>query len=249
VAMDGDSKRAADQICTMAKHRVTLRSPKGLIGVTERPAGKGEGFKVEKISPPAFKWTARDVTGDTIRAHIAVLRNWVTFIGFGDDDEATPPELPRKRDRRVTEAVTFADRADWARRVLKRLDDVERDLIDVEESSDTDAVRRHAFTAIYNAVVLSSEIHNLTVADNEAAIFTGTRISRGLKAASEAANKRRKTAQSSEWTRWNAEAHNIWERHPKLSRQAVAAQIRTNLRLAVKVRTIAKRLTIPVTAR
>lgn len=245
--MEGDSKPAADHVNTMAQR--SLRSPKDLIGVIERPAGKGEGFKVE-IDPKksGIKWTLPDVTGDTIRSHITVLKNWATSLLIGDGSEPTLPERPRKRDRRATEAVTFADRAYWARRVLKKLDDVESDLINVERASDVDTVRRRALTALYGAVVLSSEIHNLTIVDNEAAIFTGTRVSRGLKAASEAANKRRKTAQSREWKRWNAEAHNIWERHPKLSRQAVAAQIRTNLRLAVEVRTIAKRLKKPVTA-
>ena len=152
-----------------------------MTGVIERPAGKGEGFKVE-IDPTnsGVKWTLPDVTGDAIRSYISVLRNWVTSLLVGDGGEPTLPERPRKKDEHTTQAVTLADRAYWARRVLKKLDDVERELIDVERASDVDSVRRRAYAALHNAVVLSSEIHNLTIVDYEEPIVTGRCSARGL---------------------------------------------------------------------
>jgi hypothetical protein len=244
--MEGDSKPAADNVSPKAERSTTLRSPKDLIGVIERRAGKGEGFKVE-IGPNNSwkKWKPLDVTGDTIRSHITVLKNWATSLLVGDGSEPTLPERPRKKDRRAAEAVTFADRAYWARRVLKKLDDVENDLINVERASDVDSVRRRAFTALYNAVVLSSEIHNLTIADNEEPIVTGAAVRGALATKRGMVNDARHRRHARGWKTWNAEAQKIWERQPHWSRNAVAARVKGNLRLTEAVRTIAKRLKKP----
>jgi hypothetical protein len=217
-----------------------------LIGVIERPARKDEGFKVE-IDPTnsGIKWTLPDATGDTIRSRITVLKNWATSLLVVDGGEPALAERPRKKDWRATEAVTFADRAYWARRVLKKLDDVESDLINVERASDVDTVRRHAFTALYNAVVLSSEIHNLTIVDNEEPIVTGAAVRGGLATKRRIVNDARHRKHARGWKTWNAEAQKIWERQPRLSRNAVAARVQGNLRLTEAVRTIAKRLKKP----
>jgi hypothetical protein len=244
--MEGDSKPAADHANAPAQRSTTLRSPKDLVGVIERPAGKGEGFKVE-IGPKKseIKWTLPDVTGDTIRSHITALRNWATFLLVGDGGEPSMAERPRNSDRRATEEATFADRAYWARRVLKKLDDVESDLITVERASDVDAVRRHALTVLYKAVVLSSEIHNLTVVDNEGSIVTGAAVRGGLATKRGIVNDARHRKHARGWKTWNAEAAKIWARQPRWSRQAVAARVKGNLRLTEAVRTIAKRLKKP----
>lgn len=246
VIMESDNKPATDNVIPKAERSTTLRSPKDLIGIIERPAGKGEGFKVE-IDPTKskIKWTLPDVTGDTIRSRITVLRNWATSLLVGDGGEPTLPERLRKKDRRTTEAVTFADRAYWARRVLKKLDDVESDLINVERASDVDSVRRRAFTALYNAVLLSSEIHNLTIVDNEEPIVTGAAVRGGLATKRRIVNAARHRKHARGWKTWNAEAQKIWERQPRLSRYAVAVRVKGNLRLTEAVRTIAKRLKKP----
>jgi len=215
------------------------------MGVIERPAGKGKGFKVE-IDPTnsGIKWTLPDVTGDAIRSHITVLRNWATSLLGGDGGEPTLPERPRKKDRRTT-AVTFADRAYWARRVLKKLDDVESDLINVERASDVDSVLRRAFTALYNAVVLSSEIHNLTIVDYEEPIVTGASVRGALATKRRIVNDARHRKHARGWKTWNAEAQKIWERQPRLSQNAVAVRVQGNLKLTEAVQTIAKRLKKP----
>lgn len=244
--MENDSKPAPDNVRPKAERFSTLRSPKDLIGVIERPAREGEGFKVD-IDPTKsrIKWTLPDVTGDAIRSHITVLRNWATSLLVGDGSEPTLPERPRKKDRRATEAVTFADRVYWAKSVLKKLDDVESDLINVERASDVDTVRRRAFTALYNAVVVSSEIHNLTLVDNEEPIVTGAAVRGSLAAKRRIVNDARHRKHARRWKVWNAEAQNIWERQPHLSRNAVALRVKSNLRLTEAVRTIAKRLKKP----
>jgi hypothetical protein len=244
--MEGDSKPTADHGNTTAQRSTTLRSPKDLIGVIERPAGKGEGFKVE-IDPKrsGIKWTLPDETGDTIRSRITVLRNWATSLLVGDGGEPTLPERPRKKDQRSREAVTVADRAYWARRVLKKLDDVERELINVERTSDADTVRRHAFAAIHNAIVLVTECHLLTIADNEEPIVTGAAVRGGLATKRRIVNDARHRKRAREWKTWNAEAQKIWERQPRWSQQAVAARVKRNLRLTEAVGTIAKRLKKP----
>jgi len=246
VIMESDSKPAPDNVSPKAERSTTLRSPKDLIGIIERPAGKDEGFKVE-IDPTKskIKWTLPDVTGDMIRSHITALRNWATSLLVGDGSEPALPERPRKKDRRITEAVTFADRAYWARRVLKKLDDVESDLINVERASDTDTVRRRAFIALYKAVVLSSEIHILTIVDYEKPIVTGAATRGSLARKSRIVNAARHRRHARGWKTWNAEAQKIWERQPRLSRNAVALRVKGNLRLTEAVRTIAKRLKKP----
>ena len=218
----------------------TLRSPKGLIGLTSRPAGEGEGLKFEQIGPNDFAF--KPIAGEMICSHIAFLRDWATAaINLEGKDPA--------QYQKIIEESAFTDRAHCAALMLKKLEDVEGDLIDVEQCSDADAVRRNALNAINHALVLAFYVHALTVADNEAAIFTGTRISRSLGLNSRAANTARHAERDREWLRWNAEAKQIWERHPKLSRQAVASRVKKNLGLDEAVRTIAKRLTKPVMAR
>ena len=246
VIMESDNKPASDNANPKAERSTTLRSPKDLIGVIERSAGEGEGFKVE-IDPvkSEIKWTLPDVTGDPIHSHVTVLRNWATSLLIGDGGEPSLPERPRKKDRRAKEAVTVADRAYWARRVLKRLDDVELELISVERASDIDTARQRAFTAIYNAVVLSSEIHNLTIVDNEEPIVTGAAVRGGLATKRKIVNDARHRKHARGWKTWNAEAQKIWERQPHWSLQAVAARVKANLRLTEAVRTIAKRLKKP----
>ena len=118
----------------------------------------------------------------------------------------------------------------------------------IERLRDADSLRRIALHAINLALVLASEFHALTIADNERPIFTGTRNAQNLRQSSSAANVVRQKKRSREWARWNAEAAQIWARHPRLSRQAVAQQVKVKLGLGERVRTIAKRLKKPGTA-
>jgi hypothetical protein len=202
----------------------TLRSPKDLIGVTTRPASEGEGLKFEQIG--------------SNQARIAFLRDWAdTAIRNNGKDPA--------QYQKIIGESAFADRAYWAACMLKRLDDIEGDLAFVEHCSDAVSVRRIALNAIHHALVLASEFHMLTVADNEAAIVTGTATSRGLASKRAVVNADRHAKRSRVWKRWKVEAKKIWERHPALSRQAVASRVKKNLGLGEAVRTIAKRLKKP----
>ena|SRR6516225_3636031 len=132
--------------------------------------------------------------------------------------------------------------------MLKRLDGIEGELRLIERLRDADSLRRIALHAINQALVLASEFHALTIADNERPIFTGTRSAQNLRQSSSAANVARHKKRSREWARWNAAAAEIWTRHPRLSRQAVAQQVKVKLGLAERARTIAKQLKKPGTA-
>jgi len=85
----------------------------------------------------------------------------------------------------------------------------------------------------------------MTIVDNEEPIVTGAAVRRGLATKREIVNDARHRKHARGWKTWNAEAQKIWERQPRWSRQAVAARVKTNLRLTEAARTIAKRLKKP----
>ena len=211
----------------MAQSPKTLRSPNNLIGVAARPATETES-------------QASDWLGSS-ESLTAFLRSWACAAIQNDSKD------PAQREKIIKES-SAADRAYFAACMLKRLDGIEGGISLVKRLRDTDSLRQISLHAIHEALVLASEFHALTIADNERPIFTGTRNAQNLRDSSSSANTVRHGERSRRWARWNAEAAQIWERHPKLSRQAVAQQVKIKLNLAERDRTIAKRLKKPGTA-
>jgi hypothetical protein len=172
------------------------------------------------------------------QARIAVLREWAEAAIRADNKD--PVEY-----RKIIAESETVDRSYWSARMLKRLDAIQAGLAIVERSADAKLARKIALNIINDALLLASEFHAQTIADNERSIFTGTRNARNLRESSSVANATRHKERTREWSRWNAAAAKIWERHPKLSRQSVAAQIKTRLQLVEDEGTIAKRLKKP----
>jgi hypothetical protein len=203
----------------------TLRSPNDLIGVTSRRLeSKHEAEKFAQLG--------------SNQARIAVLREWAEAAIRADNKDPTEYQ-------EIIARSETADRSYWAACTLKRLDGIKAGLAIVERSPDAESVRRIALHIVNDALVLASELHELTIADNERSIFTGTRNARNLRENSEEANLARKQARKREWARWNAKAAVIWKRRPKLSKRDVARLIKIDLQLSDKIDTIAKRLEKP----
>jgi hypothetical protein len=200
--------------------RKILRSPRDLIGSTSRPPDEGEDL---------------GQIGSN-QARIAFLKNWATAAIRHDGKD------PQQYQKIIAEP-TKADRSYFAALMLKRLYDIEQDLNILDRLSDIEAIRRISLHVIHQALSLASEFHALTGTDNEMPLATGAQILEGLERRRTVANAKRHAVQSREWKKWNDEAKKIWTRQPQLSRQAVAALVKRNLRLAEAVRTIAKRLT------
>jgi hypothetical protein len=85
----------------------------------------------------------------------------------------------------------------------------------------------------------------LTITDHEQEIVTGARTAKIMRESRSKANAARHERRGGEWARWNIKAAQIWQRQPKLSRQAVAGRLKSVLKLGEDVRTIAKRLNKP----
>jgi hypothetical protein len=170
--------------------------------------------------------------GEAIRTQIVDLRKFATAaIGREGKDPS--------RYQAIIEGGEFADRAYCAALILKNLDDVEISLVDVEEWGDRET------DALFLALECAYYLRLLTITDHEQEIVTGRRTAQNLRASSSRANAARRKRHSSEWARWNIKAAQIWQRHPKLSRQAVAGRLKSVLKLGEDVRTIAKRLNKP----
>jgi hypothetical protein len=206
----------------------SLRSAKNLISVTTRPATEAESHAFVQLG--------------SNESRIAFLKKWASeAIILNDSKDQDPYE-------KIIKESSSADRAYFAACMLKRLDGIESGLRLLERLRDTDSLRRIALRVIHDALVLSSEFHALTIVDNETPIFTGTRNAQNLRESSRAANAARHRERSRERAQWNDEAAQIWARHPELSRQAVAKQVKLKLRLSERERTIAKQLKKPGTA-
>ncbi len=212
---------------TMVQKSKTLRSPDNLIGVTTRPATEAEGQAFTRLGSNEL--------------HIAFLKKWASAAIQNDSND------PAQYEKLIKKSIA-ADSAYFAARVLKRLDGIEAGLKLVERLGDVESLRRIASQITREALTLASEIHALTIVDNERPLFTGTQNAQNLRESSSAANTARRKERSREWILWNAEATQIWTRNPSLSRQAVAQQVKVKLRLHERVRTIAKKLNKPGTA-
>jgi hypothetical protein len=210
----------------------TLGSPNDLLSVTLRNLEDNEVEKFARLG--------------SNQARVAVLREWAEAAIRADNKDPSDYREIIKESEAVSE---IADRSYWSARMLKRLDGIQAGLAIVERSADAELTRKIALNTINDALLLASEFHELTIADNERPIFTGTRNARNLRESSSVANATRHKGRAREWSRWNAAAAEIWERHPKLSRQSVAAQIKTRLQLVEDEGTIAKRLKKPRKAR
>jgi hypothetical protein len=211
----------------MAQKPKTLCSPDNLIGVTTRPATEAESQAFARLG--------------SNESHIAFLRKWASAAIQNDSNDPAQYE-------KLIKKSSVADRAYFAACVLKRLDGIEAGLKLVERLGDVESLRRIASQITREALTLASEIHALTIVENERPLFTGTRNAQNLRGSSSAANTARRKERSREWILWNAEASQIWTRNPSLSRQAVAQQVKVKLRLHERVRTIAKKLNKPGTA-
>jgi hypothetical protein len=206
----------------------TLRSPNGLLSVTWRNLEDNEAEKFARLG--------------SNQARIAVLREWAEAAIRADNKD------PAEYQKIIAESETVSgivDRSYWSACMLKRLDAIQAGLAIFERGADAELTRKIALNIINDALLLASEFHEQTIADNERSIFTGTRNARNLRESSSVANASRHKERTREWSRWNAAAAKIWERHPKLSRQSVAAQIKTRLQLVEDEGTIAKRLKKP----
>jgi hypothetical protein len=199
----------------------TLRSPRDLIGISSRPLGEGEDL--------------RQIGSNQER--IAFFKGWAIAAIRNDGKD------PQQHQTIIAKS-SKADRSYFAASTLKRLHEIEQELKILDRLSDTEAVRRIALHVIHQALALASEFHALTVADNEMPLATGAQILGGLERRRTVVNAKRHAVRSREWKKWNDEAKKIWTRQPQLSRQAVAARVKGNLRLTEAVRTIAKKLTI-----
>jgi methionine aminopeptidase len=80
---------------------------------------------------------------------------------------------------------------------------------------------------------------------HEPAAMTGTKQRRTLAETRERVNRQRRHDRSQEWARWQSEAEKVWNQRPQLSRNAVAAQVKSKLKLADAVGTIADRIKKP----
>jgi hypothetical protein len=221
--MDGDSKGAANLPSTIDRHTVTLRSPKDLIGITSRPASEAEVSEFGQIG--------------SNQARIDFFRNWAITAIYNDGQD------PEQYQKIIAESAK-ADRSYCAALILKRLSNIEQDLTILDRLS-AGPVRQIALHAIHQTLVLVSEFHALTIADNEMPIATGAQMLGALDQKRTVVNAERHAKRSREWKKWNEEAGRIWGRHQTWSRQAVAAHVKGSLKLTDAVRTIAKRLRKP----
>jgi hypothetical protein len=238
-----------------------MRSKKGFINFP--PAWR---VKLEPIEPNKFGFGFVELT-DRARTHvgsatremiqerITYIREWAKqMISSEGKDPSNYQDIIRQA--KMTENLT-ADRAYCAASVLERLDDVERELGEVErgpgqvrperveveremDESERNALaslRNSVHKAIYYALMLSTDVHVLTVVDNESGIAQQAALPESRKSAS-AQNSR-----SFDHQKWNRAA--VWE--PGLSKEKVAERVREKLKLPQKAATIAKRLKKPRT--
>jgi hypothetical protein len=205
-----------------------LRSPNDLLSATWRALKDNEVEKFARLS--------------SSQARVAVLREWAEAAIRADNNDPSDYLEIAKASETVSK---IADRSYWSARMLKRLDGIQGGLAIVENSPDLEIVRDIALRIINDALLLSTELHGLTIADNERPIFTGTRNARNLREKSAAANLAHKKARERVWAQWNVMAAGIWKRRPKLSKRDVARRIKSDLQLSDQIDTIAKRLKKP----
>jgi hypothetical protein len=199
----------------------TLRSPRDLVGITSRALAEGENL---------------GQTGSN-QARIAFLKNWAATAIRSDGKD------PQKYLEIIDDSAK-ADRGYVAALVFRRLSDIEQDLKVLDRLSDLEAIRQFSLHVIHHALALASEFRALTIVDNEMSLATGAKVLGGLETRRTIVNAKLHSVRYREWKKWNNEANKIWVRQPQLSRQAVAALVKRNLRLAEAVRTVAKRLTM-----
>ena len=232
-----------------------MRSKKGFINFPPAWGVKPEPIDPNKVGLGFLELTDRAVarvgiaTRWMIQERITHLRDWANgMISAEARDSARYQDIIRQA---KTTANVTADRAYCAASVLERLDDVERDVDEFErelaqvkgevDESERDLIaslRHSAYNAIYYALVLTTDVHFLTVVDNESGIAQQVALAESRKTAN-AQNSR-----SREHERWNRAA--VWE--PGLSKEKVASGVKKKLDLAEKASTIAKRLKKPRTA-
>ncbi len=136
------------------------------------------GVKLEPIGPNRFGFGFVELTDramtpvgaattEMIQERITYLRSWVNeMITSEGKDPSQYQDIIRQA---KTAANATADRAYCAACVLERLDDVEREMADIKPGPIA-ALRRSALNAIYYALALATDVHALTVVDNESGI-------------------------------------------------------------------------------
>jgi hypothetical protein len=108
-------------------------------------------------------------------------------------------DLSRYQD--IIDGSEFADRAYCAALMLKTLDGVEKELINIEDSyscGDSTSMYESALDALYLALECAYHLGLLTVADHEQEIVTGRRTAQNLRTSSSKANAERHKRRSDE---------------------------------------------------
>jgi hypothetical protein len=210
----------------------TLRSPNDLLSVTWRALKDDEIEKFARLS--------------SNQARIETLREWAEAAIRADNKDPVAYLEILKLSESIGE---IANRSYWSARILRRLDEIQSCLTIIERNLDLEIVRNTSLRIVNDALLLATELHQLTIADNERPIFTGTRNARNLREKSASANLARKKARERIWSKWNISAAGIWKRRPELSKRDVARHIKNDLQLADEIDTIAKRLKNPRKAR
>jgi hypothetical protein len=217
-----------------------LRSRKDLITTTTWVASPEDAKQAlatrAALSDPEFWPNPIHEAGKAIRKQIASLRE---LSDAAIRREGKDPSQYHD----IIERSEFADRAYCAALMLNILDDVGKNLINVEEGwGDFTFMCQSALDALFLALQCAHYLQLFTLADHEQAIVTGTRSIENLRESSSKTNADRHRERNREWDVWNAEAARIWEHRPSLSRRAVAGQVKLKLGLAEREESIAKRL-------
>jgi hypothetical protein len=176
-----------------------------------------------------------------IKERIRDLREWSSEIIGQEGSPAQYKDI-------INEAIKtgVGNRAYWAARVLERIDDIERELANIERCPviGVSLMRQSVYNGFFYALMLPSETHYLTLVDCESGILQNAKLAKNREAGSAALHNERVP----EHQRWQDAAAVIWKKEPQLKKQPVARRVKRKLGLKERVPTIAKRLKNPVTA-
>jgi hypothetical protein len=211
----------------------TKRSPKGLVTVTakdvalvsrEQFLAMSEDEKFALVQRLSQQAQAKDRKWPNTRQRIADLitfwRKFATALG-----ETAGNERPTDRDATAPEAGIVLDRARAATYVRKQINKVEAYLKRIEhDGADQPAVLAAVYPLVEAALLFATRIHHLTVIDNEPAIATLQAKVQAFKR-SQAARSERSGQNRRDW---QAQANEIWQRHPDWSSRNVARAIARN---------------------
>jgi hypothetical protein len=210
--------------------------------------------KLEPIGPNKFGLSLVELTDramiriiaatpEMIQKRITSVRGWAKEMITSEGKDPTNYQDIIRQTKTAENAT--GDRAYCAACVLERVDDLEQEMGKmIREMAQAErkmaeserylltSPRQKALNAIYYALALESDVHALTVVDNEGGIAQQI----GLEENREKA--RSVTSRADEHKKWNTAA--VWK--PGSSKLAVAIIVKRKLNLPEKAETIAKRL-------